>query len=45
VLHHVALYAGDGWLLHSPTPGKQVTYLQLSATYLQDELVQVRRNW
>ena len=44
-LHHVALYAGDGWLLHSPTPGKHVTYLQLSATYLKDELVQIRRNW
>ncbi|AVK60851.1 gamma-D-glutamyl-meso-diaminopimelate peptidase [Lactobacillus sp. CBA3605] len=44
-LHHVALYAGDGWLLHAPTPGKHVTYLQLSATYLQDELVQIKRNW
>jgi len=44
-LHHVAMYAGDGWLLHSPTPGKHITYLQLSATYLKDELVQVRRNW
>lgn len=44
-LHHVAMSAGDGWLLHSPTPGKHITYLQLSATYLKDELVQVRRNW
>lgn len=44
-LHHVALYAGDGWLLHAPTPGKMVTYLQLSATYLKDELVQVKRYW
>jgi len=44
-LHHVAMYAGDGWLLHSPTPGKHVTYLQLSATYLKDELVQIKRYW
>ncbi|MFC6182152.1 C40 family peptidase [Lactiplantibacillus daowaiensis] len=44
-LHHVAIYAGDGWLLHSPTPGKHVTYLQLSATYLKDELVQIKRYW
>lgn len=44
-VHHVAMYAGDGWLLHAPTPGKHVTYLQLSATYLADELVAVRRNW
>ena len=44
-VHHVALYAGDGWLLHAPTPGQYVTYLQLSTTYLQDELVAVKRNW
>ena len=44
-VHHVALYAGDGWLLHAPTPGKHVTYLQLASTYLQDELVAVKRNW
>lgn len=44
-VHHVALYAGDGWLLHAPTPGKHVTYLQLASTYLRDELVVVKRNW
>ncbi|CAJ1229021.1 gamma-D-glutamate-meso-diaminopimelate muropeptidase [Lactiplantibacillus xiangfangensis] len=44
-VHHVAMYAGDGWLLHAPTPGKHVTYLQLAATYLKDELVAVKRNW
>ncbi|WP_048000238.1 C40 family peptidase [Lactiplantibacillus herbarum] len=44
-VHHVAFYAGDGWLLHAPTPGKTVTYLQLSATYLKDELVAIKRNW
>lgn len=44
-VHHVALYAGDGWLLHAPTPGKRVTYLQLNATYLKDELVAIQRNW
>jgi len=44
-LHHVAMYAGDGWLLHSPTPGKHVTYLRLSSTYLKDELVAIKRYW
>lgn len=44
-IHHVALYAGDGWLLHAPTPGKHVTYLKLDATYLKDELIQIKRNW
>lgn len=44
-VHHVALYAGDGWILHAPTPGKHVTYLQLATTYLQDELVAIKRNW
>ncbi|RRK11520.1 NlpC/P60 family protein [Lactiplantibacillus garii] len=44
-VHHVAMYAGDGWLLHAPTPGKHVTYLQLATTYLRDELVAVKRNW
>lgn len=44
-LHHVAMVASEGWLLHAPTPGKHITYLQLSATYLQDELVTIKRNW
>lgn len=44
-VHHVALYAGNGWLLHSPKPGKHVTYLRLATSVLEDELVVVRRNW
>lgn len=44
-VHHVALYTGDGWLLHAPTPGKHVTYLALNSTYLKDELVVIKRNW
>ncbi|MFB9770266.1 C40 family peptidase [Lactiplantibacillus modestisalitolerans] len=44
-VHHVAMYAGDGWLIHSPKPGKHVTYLKLATSPLADELVAVQRNW
>ena len=30
---HVALYVGNGRLIHAPRPGRNVTYAKLDATY------------
>ncbi|RYL92181.1 C40 family peptidase [Sporolactobacillus sp. Y61] len=44
-VHHVGIYAGDGKMIHSPTPGKIVSLTTLSGTLLEKELCAVRRYW
>jgi cell wall-associated NlpC family hydrolase len=29
-IHHVALYAGNGQVIHAPRPGKSVEYIKMS---------------
>jgi cell wall-associated NlpC family hydrolase len=28
--HHVGIYAGDGQVIHAPSPGKKITYIKMS---------------
>lgn len=44
-IHHVGIYAGDGRMLHSPTPGKSVSLTALHGTIFEKELCTVRRYW
>lgn len=44
-VHHVGIYAGDGLMIHSPTPGKKVSRTALAGTFYEKELCAVRRYW
>lgn len=44
-VHHVGIYAGDGKMVHSPTPGKKVSLTELAGTIFEEELCTVRRYW
>jgi Cell wall-associated hydrolases (invasion-associated proteins) len=44
-VHHVGIYAGDGKMVHSPTPGKKVSLTELAGTIFEEELCAVRRYW
>ncbi|WP_010631514.1 C40 family peptidase [Sporolactobacillus vineae] len=44
-VHHVGIYAGDGKMVHSPTPGKIVSLTELAGTIFEEELCTVRRYW
>ncbi|MFT8316785.1 MAG: C40 family peptidase [Sporolactobacillus sp.] len=44
-VHHVGIYAGEGRMVHSPTPGKKVSQIELTGTLLEEEICTVRRYW
>ncbi|RYL90363.1 NlpC/P60 family protein [Sporolactobacillus sp. THM7-4] len=44
-VHHVGIYAGDGKMIHSPTPGEKVSLTALAGTKFEKELCTVRRYW
>lgn len=44
-VHHVGIYAGEGKMVHSPTPGKKVSLTALAGTIFEEELCTVRRYW
>jgi gamma-D-glutamyl-L-lysine dipeptidyl-peptidase len=44
-IHHVAIYYGDGKMIHSPNTGKTVEILPLKGTYYEKELCVARRYW
>ncbi|WP_100487949.1 C40 family peptidase [Sporolactobacillus pectinivorans] len=44
-VHHVGICAGDGQMIHSPTPGKKVSLTALAGTIFERELCAVRRYW
>ncbi|GGL48786.1 C40 family peptidase [Sporolactobacillus putidus] len=44
-VHHVGICAGDGQMIHSPTPGKKVSLTALAGTVFERELCAVRRYW
>ncbi|WP_179884894.1 C40 family peptidase [Bacillus sp. AFS015802] len=44
-IHHVAIYYGDGKMIHSPNTGKSIEILSLKGTYYEKELCAARRYW
>ncbi|MFB1081866.1 NlpC/P60 family protein [Jeotgalibacillus sp. JSM ZJ347] len=44
-LHHVAIYQGDGKMIHSPTPGKKIMIQEIAGTFYEKEWCQTRRYW
>ncbi|MDZ5710977.1 C40 family peptidase [Jeotgalibacillus haloalkalitolerans] len=44
-LHHVAIYHGDGKMIHSPTPGKKIMIQEIAGTFYEKEWCQTRRYW
>nr|WP_275579587.1 C40 family peptidase [Jeotgalibacillus terrae] len=44
-LHHVAIYHGDGNMIHSPTPGKKIMIQEIAGTFYEKEWCGVRRYW
>jgi gamma-D-glutamyl-L-lysine dipeptidyl-peptidase len=44
-IHHVAIYYGDGKMIHSPNTGKTIEILSLKGTYYEKELCAARRYW
>ncbi|MFI8687097.1 NlpC/P60 family protein [Rossellomorea sp. NPDC077527] len=44
-IHHVAIYHGDGKIIHSPNTGKTIEILPLKGTYYEKELCVARRYW
>ncbi|MGG4168032.1 NlpC/P60 family protein [Rossellomorea vietnamensis] len=44
-IHHVAIYYGEGKMIHSPNTGKTIEILSLKGTYYEKELCAARRYW
>lgn len=44
-VHHVGIYAGDGTMIHSQTPGSQVIRTEIAGTTYEEELCVCRRYW
>ncbi|KIL43473.1 hypothetical protein KP77_31790 [Jeotgalibacillus alimentarius] len=44
-LHHVAIYHGDGKMIHSPTPGKKIMIQEIAGTFYEKEWCGARRYW
>lgn len=44
-LHHVGIYYGDGYMLHSPQTGKGIEIIELAGTVYEKELCAARRYW
>ncbi|TFD99824.1 C40 family peptidase [Jeotgalibacillus salarius] len=44
-LHHVAIYHGDGRMIHSPTPGKKIMIQEIAGTFYEKEWCETRRYW
>lgn len=44
-VHHVGICAGDGKMIHSPSPGERISLTELAGTLYQQELCAVRRFW
>jgi cell wall-associated NlpC family hydrolase len=42
-LSHVGIYLGDGWFVHAPANGRQVTVASLDSAYYRQHLVAVGR--
>lgn len=44
-IHHVAIYYGEGKMIHSPNTGKTIEILSFNGTYYEKELCAARRYW
>ncbi|MCA1053857.1 C40 family peptidase [Rossellomorea aquimaris] len=44
-IHHVAIYYGDGKMIHSPNTGKSIEVITIQGTYYEKELCAARRYW
>ncbi|PLR95206.1 C40 family peptidase [Bacillus sp. T33-2] len=44
-IHHVAIYYGNGKMLHSPNTGKTIEIISLEGTIYEKELCAARRYW
>ncbi|XXM72598.1 NlpC/P60 family protein [Lysinibacillus sphaericus] len=44
-IHHVAIYYGDGKMIHSPNTGKTIEIITIEGTYYEKELCAARRYW
>jgi gamma-D-glutamyl-L-lysine dipeptidyl-peptidase len=44
-IHHVAIYYGDGKMIHSPNTGKTIEIISIEGTYYEKELCAARRYW
>lgn len=44
-VHHVAIYHGDGKMIHAPNTGKTVEVLEIAGTYYETEYWGARRYW
>ncbi|MGD7044559.1 NlpC/P60 family protein [Jeotgalibacillus proteolyticus] len=44
-IHHVAIYYGEGKIIHSPTPGKKIMVQTLKGSFYEKEWCATRRYW
>ncbi|WP_425467122.1 NlpC/P60 family protein [Pseudalkalibacillus caeni] len=44
-VHHVAIYYGDGKMIHAPNTGKTVEIIELAGTIYEEEHCESRRYW
>ncbi|KIL52870.1 C40 family peptidase [Jeotgalibacillus campisalis] len=44
-IHHVAIYYGDGKIIHSPTPGKNIMIQTIKGSFYEKEWCATRRYW
>ncbi|MFC0525337.1 NlpC/P60 family protein [Pontibacillus salicampi] len=44
-VHHVAIYYGDGKMLHAPKTGKSIEVIPIEGTFYEKELCAARRFW
>ncbi|MDG5472707.1 C40 family peptidase [Jeotgalibacillus sp. ET6] len=44
-IHHVAIYYGEGKIIHSPTPGKKIMVQTLKGSFYAQEWCATRRYW